>query len=190
MADLYRNIKNKRTELGMSQQELALKVGYSGKSMISKVERGEVDLSTTMIKKFADALSTTASELMGWDGVEWNPKEQEITVPTFNISRGPVTSNNLKRKCKGVSAKCQMPVQVLIDTSHSMQPMKTAVLEEKLIPAGTGVPKYRVARRNAELARKKRKWNALFCRVAANEDIFREVVSYAEFLLDRKKGKA
>lgn len=31
-----KRIKDKRTELGMSQDELAAKLGYSGKSMISK----------------------------------------------------------------------------------------------------------------------------------------------------------
>lgn len=69
MLELYRNIKKRRTELGISQQELSDKVGYSGKSMISKIERGEVDLSTTMIKKFAVALETTPFDLMGNDGI-------------------------------------------------------------------------------------------------------------------------
>lgn len=80
MLTLYKNIKNRRLELGMNQETLAKKVGYSGKSMISKVERGEVDLSETMIKKFASALNTSAPELMGWDEIEWNPKTQEIEV--------------------------------------------------------------------------------------------------------------
>lgn len=78
MIDLYKNIKSRRIELGMSQQALAEKVGYTGKSMVSKVERGEIDLSTTMIQKFADALKTTPSDLMGWNDLEWEPETQEI----------------------------------------------------------------------------------------------------------------
>ena len=65
MLELYKNIKSRRIELEMSQQELSSLVGYSGKSMISKIERGEVDLSQTMIQKFADALRTTPGELIG-----------------------------------------------------------------------------------------------------------------------------
>ncbi len=65
MIELYENIKSRRKELGLSQEELAHLVGYSGKSMISKVEKGDVDLSTTMIKKFSSALQTTPSELLG-----------------------------------------------------------------------------------------------------------------------------
>lgn len=65
MLELYKNIKEKRKDLGISQDELAKRVGYSGKSMISKIEKGEVDLSTNMIKKFSKALGTTPSELLG-----------------------------------------------------------------------------------------------------------------------------
>ena len=80
MLTLYKNIKNRRKELGMNQETLAKKVGYSWKSMVSKVERGEIDLSETMIKNFANALQISASDLMGWDEIKWNPKTQEIEV--------------------------------------------------------------------------------------------------------------
>ena len=67
MLDLYRNIKSRRIELGLSQEELAKRVGYSGKSMIAKIEKGLVDLSQTKIMDFAKALETDAGDLMGWD---------------------------------------------------------------------------------------------------------------------------
>lgn len=78
MLQLYTNIRSRREALGLSQSELASKVGYSGKSMISKIERGEVNLGLTAIKKFATALECTASELFGSDGVEWDPTTQEV----------------------------------------------------------------------------------------------------------------
>lgn len=84
MLDLYKNIKNRRLELDMSQQTLAEKVGYSGKSMISKVEKGEVDLSTTMIKKFADALNTTSSDLLGWDGAPEFEEEHAEMIQLYS----------------------------------------------------------------------------------------------------------
>ena len=64
---LYENIKKRRQELGLSQQELAERVGYSGKSMISQIESGIVDLPESMIMKFAIALDTTPAYLMGWN---------------------------------------------------------------------------------------------------------------------------
>ena len=65
--NLYENIKFRRVELGLTQSELAAKVGYSDKGMISKVENGKVDLSQTQVVKFAQALETTPAALMGWD---------------------------------------------------------------------------------------------------------------------------
>lgn len=65
--NLYKNIRNRRVELGMSQECLSMKVGYSDKSMISKIEKGIVDLPVSMIEPIADALQITPSELMEWD---------------------------------------------------------------------------------------------------------------------------
>ena len=67
MLKLYENIKKRRMELNMSQQELAERVGYRGKSMISQVESGLIDLPQSMILKFAAALNCSASDLMGWN---------------------------------------------------------------------------------------------------------------------------
>lgn len=63
---LYKNIKKKRLELGMSQEELAKKVGYSSRSMIAKIEAGDIDLYQSKIEEIAIALETTSAELMGW----------------------------------------------------------------------------------------------------------------------------
>lgn len=49
-------IKRLRMEHGMTQSELAAKVGYSGKDMVSRVESGQVDLTQTRLMQFADAL--------------------------------------------------------------------------------------------------------------------------------------
>lgn len=67
MIQLYKNIKTKRTELKMTQSELAQKLGYADKSMIAKIEKGAVDLTQSKIIAFAEALNTTPSELMGWE---------------------------------------------------------------------------------------------------------------------------
>lgn len=76
MLELYINIKEKRKKLGMTQSELAKKLGYADKSMIAKIEQGKVDLTQSKIIAFAHALHTTPSELMGNDGVTLNTKSQ------------------------------------------------------------------------------------------------------------------
>lgn len=65
MLELYRNIKQLREEKGLSQDELARLTGYTSRSSIAKIEKGEVDLQQSKILAFAKALGTTLGKLMG-----------------------------------------------------------------------------------------------------------------------------
>ena len=67
MLQLYKNIKERRTALHLTQSELADKMGYADKSMIAKIEKGLVDLPQSKIIAFAKALETTPADLMGWE---------------------------------------------------------------------------------------------------------------------------
>ena len=63
---LYRNIKSRREELGISQEDLAKKLNYKSRSSINKIELGINDLPQSKVKEFAIALDTSVSALMGW----------------------------------------------------------------------------------------------------------------------------
>ena len=76
MLDLYKNIKKFRIEKDMSQDELARRVGYVGKSMVAKIENGHVDLAYSKIIAFADALGVKPSVLMGWIEEEKAPLDK------------------------------------------------------------------------------------------------------------------
>lgn len=65
MIALYKNIKKLREELNMSQDDLARLTGYTSRSSIAKIEKGEVDLPQSKIIAFASALKTTPGQLMG-----------------------------------------------------------------------------------------------------------------------------
>ena len=71
MLTLYKNIKERRLSLGLTQSELAERLGYADKSMIAKIEAGGIDLSQSKIVAFAEALNCSPSILMGW--TEENP---------------------------------------------------------------------------------------------------------------------
>lgn len=64
---LYENIKKYRKERGLSQEQLAELMGYSEKSMISKIEKGQVELGIKKIMKFAEIFGVPADVLMGFD---------------------------------------------------------------------------------------------------------------------------
>ena len=67
MLKLYENIKTCRKAVKMTQEELARRTGYTDRSSIARIEKGEIDLPQSKIKQFADALGTTPGHLMGWD---------------------------------------------------------------------------------------------------------------------------
>lgn len=63
----YDNIRSRRIELNLSQDELAKKLGYSDRSAISKIEAGNYDLSITKIKAIAKALNIPVYDLVEWE---------------------------------------------------------------------------------------------------------------------------
>ena len=125
-------IKNRREALGMTQEELALKLGYSSRSSINKIESNERNLKQSKIKAIADALGTTPGYIMGWD----EEKENNIIilddynyyeVPRFDsIAAGfgviadsnPIGTDLLPFKCAAEAAET-MTIKV---TGDSMYP--------------------------------------------------------------------
>lgn len=65
MLELYRNIKKRRQELKLTQDQLANLTGYEDRSSIAKIESGLVDLPQSKIELFSKALNTTTSSLLG-----------------------------------------------------------------------------------------------------------------------------
>ena len=69
-------IKTLRTQCGMSQNELAQKMGYTSRTTISKIESGNIKITTEDVVKFAKSLNTTVPYLMGWNENETNKQSQ------------------------------------------------------------------------------------------------------------------
>lgn len=64
---LSEKIRSRRKELKMSQEELASLVGYTDRSIISRIEKGLVDLTESKIMAIAKALEITPEILVGWE---------------------------------------------------------------------------------------------------------------------------
>lgn len=65
-----KRIKAKRLEIGISQGELASRLGLKSKSTICKIEKGDDNLTTDSVKKYAEALGCSIPYLMGRDDTE------------------------------------------------------------------------------------------------------------------------
>ena len=76
------NIKKRRYELRMSQQELADAMGYKTRSTIAKIESEENDVSQKKLQKFATILDTTVEALIsGYSSPVDNPYALDSTQP-------------------------------------------------------------------------------------------------------------
>lgn len=89
-------IRQKRTELGMSQEDLARKMGYQTRNAIYQFEQKD-NMKLSLVEKFATALDTTPAYLMGWDSDEdfihqiaevyvKNQNDQELLNMYHNVS--------------------------------------------------------------------------------------------------------
>lgn len=75
---IYDRIKYLREKQGLSQQELAEKVGFKTASAVNKIELGLRDINQTKIKAFAKALNTTPGYLLGDDEDDKTNKEFDV----------------------------------------------------------------------------------------------------------------
>ena len=60
-------IRERRKELGLSQEELARRLGNKSRASVCTVEKDKEDLTTTRIRQYADALECSPAYLMGWE---------------------------------------------------------------------------------------------------------------------------
>ena len=84
MATIGERIKTRRTELKMSQQALALLLGYKSSTSIARIESNERNLPQKKIEKIAEALQTTPEYIMGWDE---KPKEEQPAASRIRIKK-------------------------------------------------------------------------------------------------------
>ena len=70
MAEIGKRIRAKREELGLTQEELAARLGYKSKTTIAKIENGTNDIVQSKVVDFAKALNTSVAYLMGWEKEE------------------------------------------------------------------------------------------------------------------------
>lgn len=65
MSGVGERIYKLRKELGITQEELAQKLGYKSKSSINKIEMGKSEVPQKKIGEFANALDTTPGYILG-----------------------------------------------------------------------------------------------------------------------------
>lgn len=70
-------IRNRRMELGLTQLEIAKKLGLTTKAAVSKIENKGDNIKLSTIEKYAVVLDCTPAYLMGWDESKEKEREEE-----------------------------------------------------------------------------------------------------------------
>ncbi len=114
MVNVGKNIAAARKRAGITQEELASRVGYKTKSAINKIELGIRDLPQKKIAAFADALGVTPGHLMGWDE---KPAEelQDMGALAAQLVMD-LDSMEMMRKYLSLGESDRHTVRVLVDT--------------------------------------------------------------------------
>lgn len=113
-------IKKRREELGMSQEELAKKVGYKSRSSVNKIEIDGRGLPQNKIVEFAKALETTPAYLMGWetdDGHTLYGKVLSLTNEELRLFKENSYENLVVKEMGKMNQKGKVK---LLDTAREM----------------------------------------------------------------------
>lgn len=118
MSIIGTRIKERREDLGLTQEQLAQKLGYKSKTTINKIEKGINDITQSKVMAFADVLNTTPAYLMGW-----NESLNGTIIFTDNkapsIKKG-VSINVLGRVVAGIPIEA---IEEIIDTEEITEDM-------------------------------------------------------------------
>lgn len=78
--EIGERIAARREQLGLSQEELAHKLGYKDRSSIAKIETGINSIKQNKIAAFADALETSIAYIMGWEEAALVDEERQRLI--------------------------------------------------------------------------------------------------------------
>ncbi len=110
MSVLSDHIRQRREELGLSQEALAARMGYRSKSSITKIEKGVNDFPQNKLDDFAAALDTTTAWLLGLDdgavppGFEPLPPMTQVPLVGSIACGTPITAEQNIERYIGVPA--------------------------------------------------------------------------------------
>lgn len=95
-------VRDLRIASGMTQEELAKKLGYASRVSVNKIECGR-PVTQKIVVKLADALNTTPQYLMGWES-DTVPQVSDIHIDNADSDLNEVISRftSLSDEHKGV----------------------------------------------------------------------------------------
>lgn len=120
--ELHERIRQRREALGMTQEELARRMGYRSRSSINKIETGQNDIPQSKMDRFAQALDTSVAELLGISPDTGKPPKTAADFDVFAIPNILPLPKMVPRPLIGTIA-CGTPITAVQNvTDHVMVP--------------------------------------------------------------------
>lgn len=122
LVSLGLRIKTQREKLGMSQTELAYKIGFTSRSSITKLEKGMSDISRAKLEMCAKALQVSPAYLMGWEDTPNKGDNFRLltpTVATYDVIGKVKAGYNGEAYCEMTGEQVQVPIASLHGQSES-----------------------------------------------------------------------
>ena len=114
-------IYNRRKQLGLTQEEVARRVGTS-KQMVSRYELGQRSPKVIMADKFASALDTTLDSLMEESVRSWTTTEMMVGIPVLEETYGQAKTDEAKAIASIVDRLDQPQRRQILDIVYAMYP--------------------------------------------------------------------
>lgn len=118
-AELGMRVREQRKLRGLSQDQLAMKVGYSDKTMVSKIEKGYVDLPLSRIGDLSYALGISPYYLLGMTD---DPKFDHRTLMPNPQAEAVKPEHRLYSAYRSASEKTQQAVCLLLEVDPGELP--------------------------------------------------------------------
>ena len=82
-------IKARRIQMGLSQRDLAEKMGYKNHSVIARIEAGTVDLPQSRLDQFAQVLGVSHALLLGLVSEETSRQNDRLAEIIVKMRKDP-----------------------------------------------------------------------------------------------------
>lgn len=115
-------IRQRREQLGMTQDELARLVGYTSRSSVAKIEANANGMVQSKLIAFAKALKTTPSYLLGCDAID-EEKEKKNDILSDIILQATVDNELLEL--------IQLLSQVPLEQREAVKSILSALIKTK-----------------------------------------------------------
>lgn len=185
--ELSDRVRKKRIELGLSQEELAERMGYSSRSSINKIEMGR-PVTQKIIIRLAKALDTTPSYLMGW--------EEEPQKITTNIIKSLRNKKNmtLEELAEEMHVNINLMAQyengsmsIPYDLAQKLATYFDVSPNDIINVHTTASDKHILITKNKDISNAYELWSNAFHDVNFTVDEMNEIITFAKFILSKRK---